>query len=298
MQDHQHEPTSTESMEHGDSLLNLKQVARILDVHYMTAYRYVRHGRLAAELIGGIWMVQPEDLQAFVASPAPDGDVQWSARLAEHLGTGDDVAAWAVIRDAANSGRSFEDLHLEVLTGAMARLVPSTDPASAVEHRIAIANASRLVARLGGRVTHRGRKLGTVLLCSPVGEHHGLGLAIVANLIRQAGFRVLELGTDAPAEEVCIALDRVDDPVAVGVGVTTAGVLAETRHLVIALHQTHPEVPVLLGGQGVLNPEVAEALGAQAWSTASDLVDTLRDLATQKSVQRRKTARKKAATPR
>jgi predicted site-specific integrase-resolvase len=32
----------------GDELLNLKQVARSLDVHYMTAYRYVRQGKLPA----------------------------------------------------------------------------------------------------------------------------------------------------------------------------------------------------------------------------------------------------------
>ncbi len=48
----------------GPELLNLKEVARLLDLHYMTVYRHVRHGRLPAERIGGIWFVRPADAEA------------------------------------------------------------------------------------------------------------------------------------------------------------------------------------------------------------------------------------------
>lgn len=278
----------------GDAdLLNLKQVARILDVHYMTAYRYVRHGRLAAERVGGMWMVRRDDLDSFRDEPTSAGDIDWAARLAEHLGSGDDVVAWAVVRDAANAGRTFEELHLDVVTGALARLAAAEDPATVVEHRIALATASRLVGRLGGLVTHRGRKLGTVVLAAPTGEHHGLGLAVLANLIRQAGFRVLELGTDAPAADICAALDRVEDPVALGLGVTTVDVLEEAAGVVAAVADAHPDVPVLLGGQAVRNPEVAELVGAQAWATSELLVDALRDLAAERTAERRRTTRRR-----
>jgi hypothetical protein len=33
-------------------------VARLLDLHYMTVYRYVRHGRLPARREGPIWLVE------------------------------------------------------------------------------------------------------------------------------------------------------------------------------------------------------------------------------------------------
>ena len=48
-------------------LVTLAQAAEHLNVHYMTAYRYVRTGRMIAEKRGGQWWVQPADLAAVVA---------------------------------------------------------------------------------------------------------------------------------------------------------------------------------------------------------------------------------------
>ena len=52
---------------------NLKQVAASLGVHYVTAYRYVRTGRLPARRVGTGWVVDPEDLAAFAAWPGMFG---------------------------------------------------------------------------------------------------------------------------------------------------------------------------------------------------------------------------------
>ena len=41
-------------------LLGLQEVADRLGVHYMTAYRYVRTGRLPATRIGAQWWVDPQ----------------------------------------------------------------------------------------------------------------------------------------------------------------------------------------------------------------------------------------------
>jgi len=49
--------------------LNIKQVAAELGVHYMTAYRYVRTGRLAARKVGTGWVVRAADLERFVHEP-------------------------------------------------------------------------------------------------------------------------------------------------------------------------------------------------------------------------------------
>ena len=53
----------------GNADLNLKQVAAELGVHYMTAYRYVRTGRLVARRVGTGWIVATEDLQEFIDQP-------------------------------------------------------------------------------------------------------------------------------------------------------------------------------------------------------------------------------------
>jgi len=269
--------------------LNLKQVARLLGVHYMTAYRYVRQGRLPAEQVGGIWLVERDDLDAFVAGPAVGSGegIDWAARLAGHLSAGDEVAAWSVLRAAADSGRSFDALHLEVLVPAVAAV---GDEGSEVSDRLAVALAVRLVARLGGLVTHRGRKLGTVVVAAPEGEHHGLALGVVANLLRQAGFRVLELGTDAATAGVLGALDRVADPIALALSVTTVEHLDAARDLIAAVRVHHPDLPVLLGGQAVRNEEITALAGATAWSSGPDLVEVVADAA-----RRRRRARTRAA---
>ena len=48
--------------------LTLQEVAEQLNVHYMTAYKYVRTGRLAATKVKSIWNVDPVDLEAFLST--------------------------------------------------------------------------------------------------------------------------------------------------------------------------------------------------------------------------------------
>jgi len=45
--------------------ITLHEAAEMLDVHYMTAYRYVRLGLLPAHKAAGTWRVLLHDLRAF-----------------------------------------------------------------------------------------------------------------------------------------------------------------------------------------------------------------------------------------
>lgn len=265
------------------SVLNLKEVARLLDVHYMTVYRYVRHGKLPARREGAIWVVDRVDAEALRDGRAPAGPteaVDWVARLAEPLVAGDEVGAWTVVRDALGSGQDVVAVHLDLIAGAVGRVgaAVASGRLSTVDERMAVATASRIVARLGGQFPRRGRKRGTVVLAAPPGEYHGLPLALVANLIRHAGFIVLELGTDTPGSDVLLAIEKADDLVAVGLGVTTVDRLPSAYDVIAAVRSAHPSLPVLVGGQAVRNREMAELAGAVAWSAGPDLIDTLNDL--------------------
>lgn len=267
--------------------LNLKQVARLLDVHYMTAYRYVRHGRLPARREGAIWLVDRADAEAFrrgAAVSATGEAVDWAERLVAPLVAGDEVGAWTVVRDALGGGREFAAVHLEVVAGALARIgvAVADGTASPVDERVAVACAARIVARLGGAFPHRGRRRGTVVLAAPPGEYHGLPLALVANLIRHAGFAVVELGIDTPAVDVLAAVEGREDLVALGIGVTTVARLDAAVELIGAVRAVHPSLPVLLGGQAVRNPEVAELAGACSWSAGPELIEVLEQLAEQR----------------
>lgn len=284
-------PTSTarDEPDRPGEPLNLKQVARELGVHYMTAYRYVRHGRLPAHRDGAVWLVAPRDLERFragsAAGPAPVGErgavtrarVNWARRLHAPLLAGDETRAWALLNDALAWGHDLSSVHLDVLVPALAAVGDDRDAGriGAAQERIAVATATRLVARLGGRAPRPGRRKGTVLLALPPGEHHGLPLAVVANLVRHAGYRVVELGTDTPPDEVVDALDAAPDLVAVGLGATTVDRLDDARRVIEAVRAARPGLPVLLGGRAVRNPEVAELLGATAWSGGADVAEVL-----------------------
>ncbi len=272
--------------EHPDSDgLNLKQVAARLGVHYMTAYRYVRTGRLHATKVGTAWVVSTEALAAFLAdeagpevadSPVP---VDWTARLRSGLLDGDEPTAWRVIEQALASGRSPADCYLDLIVGALATIGadlpdPSRHPAGATPDAaaavaggyVATAVATRLVARLGARFRRPGRSRGTVVFGAPRGEQHGLPIAIVADLVRLEGFTCLELGVDVPPQAFVGAATNAERLVAVGIGVSSAEHLAAVRATVEAVNLALPAVPVLLGGQGVLNPDIAQLAGATHWA--------------------------------
>lgn len=258
--------------------LNLKQVAATLGVHYMTAYRYVRTGRLHATKLGTAWVVHPDSLADFRAADQAvraaigsaggptRGEVPWATRLATALVKGDETAAWRVIEQALASGHSPADCYLKILTGALLEISDPTVSGDSSAEFIATATATRLAARLGGRFRRPGRSRGTVVFGAPVGERHTLPIAIVADLVRMEGFTCLELGANVPAGAFADAATRARRLVAVGIGVTTATNIAALQTTIAAVRAVAPTVPVLLGGQAVRNPEIAALHGATHWA--------------------------------
>jgi excisionase family DNA binding protein len=268
----------------GGDRLNLKQVARGLGVHYMTAYRYVRQGRLPARRDGNVWLVEAADLDAFErggfrnrrlgpaaaddGTPATAPTVDWLGRFRDRLLAGDEVGAWMVVSDALASGYTPQRCYLDLLSAAMAEIGAGVaDGRLAIaDQYVATATAQRVGARLGARFRRRGRSRGTLVLGAPSGERHGLPIAIVADLVRLAGFTVVELGADVPPAAFGLAAQRADGLVAVGIGVTSIEHLDAASAVIGAVRATAPGVPVLLGGQAVRSPEVAGLFGVSEWA--------------------------------
>jgi len=55
-------------MKHNDDLLTPEQVARILQVHVLTIYSYIRQGKLDAVRLGRSYRIIPKDLTRFIES--------------------------------------------------------------------------------------------------------------------------------------------------------------------------------------------------------------------------------------
>ncbi|MFM8529310.1 MAG: cobalamin-dependent protein [Ilumatobacteraceae bacterium] len=281
------------------AVMSLQEAADILDVHYMTAYRYVRQGRLRATRSKGVWNVTAEALDEFrasksekVAKKAPSGDRRRTGnyvRELEHclIVTADAPGAWDVLKRAIDAGNEVEDVYLDILTPALARIGEMWAGGEidiAVEHQ-ATSIATRLVGQLSPRCSRRGRRRGDILIGAPSGERHALPLAMLADLLRLKGWEVYDLGADTPADSFVHAASKVKDLKAVGVSVTSTDSVDGAVDVVRSLRRAiGDEFPVILGGNAIQGIEHARSLGADFFAQgARGFMDFLDQLTSQLS---------------
>ena len=258
-----------------DELLTLHEAAARLGVHYMTAYRYIRTGRLAATKLGGEWQVRSGDVDALRRKPAPDPVrrrtrtwARHAERLLDRLRHADEAGAWNVMEAALVGGADPQDLYVHVLAPALADIGRQWEDGRATvadEHRVS-AVARRLVGRLGPRFVRPGRRRGTIVLGAAPGDHHELPVAMLADVLRAARFEVIDLGGATPTESFVATAVATPELVAVGVSVAADSQLPAVRATVAALHAARPGVPVLVGGPAVSSAKAANALGADGWA--------------------------------
>lgn len=277
------------------ALISLQEAADRLGVHYMTAYRYVRTGRLRAHQVGTQWRVDPADLSAVRSSVGAPGRIaadrrppsrrDLSRRLMERLVAGDESGSWAIIEDALARGATPEEVVVGVVGSALALVGHGWEVGELSvddEHRAA-GVVIRLIGRLGPLFSRRGPKKGAVILGTPPGERHGLPTALATNVLRGRGYEVVDLGADVPVDAFVTAVTKADNPLAAAIGVTAGNHDRTVRAIIRTLHDRAPGVAVLVGGAGVADEPHATRLGA-GWSgrdatALADAVDVLRDQA-------------------
>ena len=285
MQDTPYDPSP---MPDDDDLIGLRAAAERLDVHYMTAYRYVRIGTLPAHKVDGTWQVRLGDLRALTnqeaARPGPGG-VRWPTyrrQLRERLIAGDEPGAWSIIERARVSGAPAQDIHLELMVPVLAEIGDAWAAGKldiAQEHR-ASSIAGRLIGRLGPAFARRGRKRATVVIGAAAGDQHWMPLAILGDIIRGQGLAVVDLGANTPAESFVESVRDHDDVIAVAIGVGSDEVVEAARHTVALLHEQLPGVHVFVGGPAVKNEDQARAIGADEYgATALDVATRCAELA-------------------
>jgi excisionase family DNA binding protein len=253
--------------------ISLAEAAQRLGVHYMTAYRYVRTGRLPARREGAQWLVNPRDLARLQKHDRdrPGGRRAPSDRvaiLAARMAAGDEAGAWRVIEDALASGLEPAEAYLNLLVPVLRQVGDgwaAGEVTIAQEHRVS-AVALRLIGRLGPQFARRGRKRGTVILGAPAGDQHSLPGLIVADLLRGDGFEVIDLGANTPAGSFAETAQQASRLVAVVLGITSPGCDPEVRSAIDQLHMSGLAAPVLAGGAAIRDAEHALSLGADAWT--------------------------------
>jgi len=266
--------------------LTLDDVAHRLGVHYMTVYRYVRLGRLPAERRNGRWWVRVEDVDHLATRPRSTvrgpGTREWGRarrRLEDRMVHGDAVGAWAVVEQSLAGGAAPAAIYVQLLGPALRRIGAqwaSGDLGIDREHQ-ATTVALRILGRLGPTFVRRGPAVaGTVVLSGAPGDPHLVPVAMVADVLRSSGRRVVELGADVPQRSVLHAVRTVPDLRAVGLSLSVDAHAGAVRRLIHALHRACPTTPVVLGGPAVGSLEAARALGSDGW--AADAVEAARVL--------------------
>jgi excisionase family DNA binding protein len=252
--------------------MTLQEAADHLGAHYMTVYRYVRLGRLPARKVGGTWEVDAADVAAL--HQESDGTTKarrsadWPRRLETRLLAGDEAGSWGIIEAALTSGAEPGEIYMDLLAPALVSLGTRwhTGDISVAQEHLATAIALRLIGRMGPRFARKGRAKGTVVVTTPPDERHAIPSLMVSDLLRGAGFEVLDLGADVPAETLGGIVGDFDGLVAVCISTTRMNADREVRHSIAAIRRAVPDVPIFVGGASTADADHATRLGADGWA--------------------------------
>ncbi len=254
----------------GDDLIDLQTAADQLGVHYQTAYRWVRNGKLRADLVGGRYRVTRGDLEAVDAGrrtptapppPRPKRLATSALRMHEALVSGDERTARAIVRTLLGEGATVIGVVQQVIVPPLVQIGQAWrdgDLTIWVEHR-----ASAIVDRILGEIAPnpRGRRRGTVVVASVSGDHHTLPTSMAAVTLRADNWHVEHLGADMPPDELlqfCSEHD-VDVVVLSSTNPDTAPLAAETAERLEAAG-----APCVLGAPGRTLDELVALVRAAA----------------------------------
>jgi 5-methyltetrahydrofolate--homocysteine methyltransferase len=105
---------------------------------------------------------------------------------------------------------------------------------------------------------------GQFVIATVLGDHHDIGKNIVALLLKGAGFQVIDLGNDVPADKIVEAA-RKNNAQQVGLSALLTTTMPEMKTTIAALEKAglREKVKVLIGGAPT-SREFAREIGADA----------------------------------
>lgn len=200
-------------------------------------------------------------------------------RLTAAAARGDSSAVGAAIRQKQVDGQTSEQLCLTLLTLVARQLGEwwEEDRCTFVEVTLGMIALHQQLRELAPGLVTSGAIGGarSALMMTAIGSQHSMGIAMVAEFFRAAGWVISD---ETIASEAAL-IQRVSEQwfglVAISVG-SSANIPGLAGHVAaIRAHSRNREVAVMLGGPALLaNPEIAVAAGADA--TAPDAAEALR----------------------
>ena len=253
-------------MDNEDRPLDLASAARELGVHYQTAYRWVRTGRLPAVMVDGRSVVAGQDIDALRHSrttptrpKVPDQSriAGKSEALYAALVGGDEQLVRRTARTLVDEGAAIRELVTYALAPALQEIGDEWRAGRlniGTEHR-----ASAIVERVLGELAPnpRGRRRGTALVAAIEGDHHTLPTTMAAVALREDNWTVQHLGSNMPAAELA-SFCQTEPIDLVVITVTEPDIIEAAQAAAASIRALG--TPVVVGGPGrTLDELLAEA---------------------------------------
>ncbi len=126
-----------------------------------------------------------------------------------------------------------------------------------------------------------GAKYGKFIIGTVAGDLHDIGKNLVAMMVESAGFEVIDLGVDVPAEKFVEAVKANPDCRVVGLSALLTTTMEAMRATVQAIGDAglRDQVKIMVGGAPITQ-EFADKIGADAYTTdAGSAAEKAKELA-------------------
>jgi len=189
---------------------------------------------------------------------------------------GDEVAAEVAIRDALQAGLSEAEIDDEIIAPALwfvGELWERGEISVADEHIATEISIRVLALEREARRVVRARGGAQVMLAAPAGEQHVVALRMIGSLLRDAGYGVVMVGADVPANALAASARR-HKPEVICLTATMPG--GEDQAL-IAIHEIQrqwPSAGFVLGGRGLSSRSRARP-GVEVCRRVSEVVEAV-----------------------
>lgn len=110
------------------------------------------------------------------------------------------------------------------------------------------------------------KSYGKFVIGTVKGDMHDIGKNLVAMMVESAGFEVLDLGVDVPAESFLEALWENPDCRLVGLSALLTTTMENMKQTASAIRAEFPAVKIMVGGAPITQ-DFADEIGADAYTT-------------------------------
>ena len=111
---------------------------------------------------------------------------------------------------------------------------------------------------------HAGRAMPTVVIATVEGDIHDIGKNLVALMLKNYGFQVIDLGKDVPKEKI-IEAARAHHAQVIALSALMTTTMQQMRHVIEYAKEQEVDAKIIVGG-AVITQEYADEIGADGYS--------------------------------